>query len=156
MAKVKLFGGVTYCAFGVDEGSHSQEMIQTPPTQTYGNYNWNTDTRMLANFNDTLVGSNFDGSYENIDHFQVYKTLGEQDTLHKVCQTKNPTQRVIEDFTVGDLCDYQYYIFGICNNTMDVNGVQVNVKTISPLVSDKIQLHRGTVSVIGLGSYRRR
>ena len=33
---------------------------------------------------------------------------------------------------------------------MDVNGVQVNIKTISPLVSDKIQLHRGTVSVIGL------
>ncbi|RGF95089.1 hypothetical protein DXA10_07625 [Firmicutes bacterium AM55-24TS] len=78
MAKVKLFGGVTYCAFGVDEGSHSQEMIQTPPTQTYGNYNWNTDTRMLSNFNDSLSGSNFDGSYENIDHFEVYKHLENQ------------------------------------------------------------------------------
>lgn len=149
MAKVKLFGGVTYNAFGIDEGSHSDDLKETL-TQAYGNYSWNADTKLLANFNDTLLGSNFDGSYENIDHFQVYKTLGEQDTLHKVCQTKNPTQRVIEDFTVGDLCDYQYYIFGICNNTMDVNGVQVNVKTISPLVSDKIQLHRGTVSVIGL------
>ena len=149
MAKVKLFGGVTYNAFGIDEGSHSDDLKETL-TQAYGNYSWNSDTKLLANFNDTLVGSNFDGSYENIDHFQVYKTLGEQDTLHKVCQTENPTQRVIEDFTVGDLCDYQYYIFGICNNTMDVNGVQVNIKTISPLVSDKIQLHRGTVSVIGL------
>ena len=149
MAKVKLFGGVTYNAFGIDEGSHSDDLKETL-TQAYGNYSWNSDTKLLANFNDTLVGSNFDGSYENIDHFQVYKTLGEQDTLHKVCQTENPTQRVIEDFTVGDLCDYQYYIFGICNNTMDVNGVQVNIKTIAPLVSDKIQLHRGTVSVIGL------
>lgn len=149
MAKVKLFGGVTYNAFGIDEGSHSDGLKETL-TQAYGNYSWNSDTKLLANFNDTLVGSNFDGSYENIDHFQVYKTLGEQDALHKVCQTKNPTQRVIEDFTVGDLCDYQYYIFGICNNTMNVNSVQVNIKTISPLVSDKIQLHRGTVSVIGL------
>ena len=149
MAKVKLFGGVTYNAFGVDEGSHSDDLKETL-TQAYGNYSWNSNTKLLANFNDTLSGSNFDGSYENIDHFQVYKTLGEQDTLHKVCQTENPTQRLIEDFAVGDLCDYQYYIFGICNNTMDVNGVQVNIKTISPLVSDKIQLHRGTVSVIGL------
>ena len=81
--------------------------------QAYGNYSWNSNTKLLANFNDTLSGSNFDGSYENIDHFQVYKALGEQDTLHKVCQTENPTQRVIEDFAVGDLCDYQYYIFGI-------------------------------------------
>ena len=149
MAKVKLFGGVTYNAFGIDEGSHSDDLKETL-TQAYGNYSWNSNTKLLANFNDTLSGSNFDGSYENIDHFQVYKTLGEQDTLHKVCQTENPTQRVIEDFAVGDLCDYQYYIFGICNNTMDVNGVQVNIKTISPLGSDKIQLHRGTVSVIGL------
>ena len=150
MAKVKLFGGVTYCAFGVDEGSHSQEMIQTPPTQTYGNYNWNTDTRMLSNFNDSLSGSNFDGSYENIDHFEVYKTLGESNRLHKVCQTENSAQRVIEDFTVGDLCDYKYNIFAVCKNTMTVNDTEVNVETISPFVSDKIQLHRGVISVIGL------
>ena len=26
MAKVKLFGGVTYNAFGVDEGSHSDDL----------------------------------------------------------------------------------------------------------------------------------
>ena len=94
MAKVKLFGGVTYNAFGIDEGSHSDDLKETL-TQAYGNYSWNADTKLLANFNDTLLGSNFDGSYENIDHFQVYKTLGEQDTLHKVCQTENPTQRVI-------------------------------------------------------------
>ena len=37
MAKVKLFGGVTYNAFGVDEGSHSDDLKETL-TQAYGKY----------------------------------------------------------------------------------------------------------------------
>ena len=53
MAKVKLFGGVTYNAFGVDEGSHSDDLKETL-TQAYGNYSWNSNTKLLANFNDTL------------------------------------------------------------------------------------------------------
>ena len=54
MAKVKLFGGVTYNAFGVDEGSHSDDLKETL-TQAYGNYSWNSDTKLLANFNEVTL-----------------------------------------------------------------------------------------------------
>ena len=43
MAKVKQFGGVTYYAFGEDEGSHSDDLNETL-TQAYGNYSWNSNT----------------------------------------------------------------------------------------------------------------
>ena len=72
MAKVKLFGGVTYNAFGVDEGSHSDDLKETL-TQAYGNYSWNSNTKLLANFNDTLSGSNFDVHMKILTIFKFIK-----------------------------------------------------------------------------------
>lgn len=155
MAKVVLHGGVTYNAFGVDEGHFQSGSHDTLKSNYFGTYTWNESTRMLANFSGTLSGSNFEGSFENIDRFQIYKTIGEKDKLYKVYETDTPTQRVIEDFTVGDLCDYQYYIYPICKGTLSIeatdgNTYDVDVETIVPLVSDKVQMSEGMVSVVGL------
>lgn len=150
MAEVKLYGGVTYNAFGVDEGSHIQELKDKLLKQKFNSYSWNRETKLLANFNGSLSGSNFNGDFENIDRFQIYKTIGEKNKLHKVYETDNATQRIIEDFTVGDLCDYQYYVYPVCKDTINIDNCDVEIETISPILSEPVRLHNGIISVIGL------
>ena len=149
---VKLYGGVTYHAFGIDEGSYSQDesFKQSFTDIKSGAYPWKPSTKLLANFNNTLSGSNYDGDFGNVNRFQIYKTIGGEKTLHKVCETKTAAQRIIEDFTIGDLCDYQYYVYPICKNTISINDNDIEVETISPIILEPVRIHNGIVSVIGL------
>lgn len=149
---VKLYGGVTYHLFGIDEGSHSdnEEFKQYFTDTKLGSYAWNTSTKLLANFNNNLNGGNYGGNFKNIKRFKIYKTIGNKNKLYKVAETNSPMQRIVEDFTVGDLCDYQYYIYAVCDNVININGEQICVETLSPIISEPIKLKRGVVSVIGL------
>ena len=152
MAVLKLYGGATYNLAGVN--NNTDNMVATIKNTIYntkcGDYEWGKETKLLANFNQHLSGSDFGGDFGYIKRFAVYKTMGEKPTLHKVCVTDNSAQRIIEDFTVGDLCDYQYHIHAICHNPIDINGLTVDMEAIVPILSDTIQLHTGTISVIGL------
>ena len=152
MAVLTLHGGVTYNLAEVGENiaSASQTFRDKFVKNKCGDYSWTDNTKLLANFNRNISGSNFGGDFGNIIKFVIFKTIGRQTRLHKVCETVNSLQRVIEDFTVGDLCDYQYYVFAVCNNTIDVNGTQVSVEGITPIISKTVNIHSGIVSVIGL------
>ena len=149
---VKLYGGCTYHLFGIDEESQSDndEFKRQFIDVKLGSYPWKASTKLLANFNDNINGGNYGGSFSNVKGFKVYKTIGETDKLYKVCETTSPLQRIVEDFTVGDLCDYQYYIYAICDNVIDVDGTKTHVETLSPIISKPIKLHRGVISIIGL------
>lgn len=45
--KSKIVRRSTYNAFGIDEGSHSDDLKETL-TQAYGNYSWNSDTKLVG------------------------------------------------------------------------------------------------------------
>ena len=152
MAKLTLYGGATYNLAGINENVDltDQSFRDMFDANKCGDYQWLSNTKLLANFNENLSGSNFGGDFGNIVRFEVYKTIGEKSRLHKVCTTSNALQRVVEDFTVGDLCDYQYFVYAVCENAIKVDDKEVKVETIVPIVSEIIQLNTGVVSVIGL------
>ncbi len=147
---VTLHGGVTYHLFGIDNGRQADVLKPLIEQTKLGDYGWKDDTKLLCNFNNNIYGSNFDGDFGNIDRFIIYKTIGKSSKLHKVYETVNTSERIIEDFTIGDLCDYTYHIYPVCTNTMNINGNQVVIETVNPIVSEPIQIHNDIVSVFGL------
>lgn len=56
---------------------------------------------------------NPEDNFDNIHHFEVYKTIGDKTQLHKVYSTANNKENIVEDFAVGNLCDYTYYVYPV-------------------------------------------
>lgn len=152
MAYLKLYGGATYHVAGVDEGvcANDTNFKQSFEQTKLAFYPWREKTKLLANFNGHLAGSNFDGGFSDVKNFKLYKTIGKSQKLHKVYETENSYQRIIEDFTIGDLCDYQYYLYPVCKNQTQVNGNDIEVETIYPIEMKPFQIHNGTIVVAGL------
>lgn len=148
---IKLHGGITYHLFGIDEGTHSDKSSKERFEKTkLGDYSWMDSTKLLANFNDNLSGSNYNGSFGDVDRFEICKSIGDGDKLHEVCTTQNSYQKIVEDFTVGDLCNYRYHIFPICKDTAEIEGKTVNIETVSPIISDDICIHSNIISITGV------
>lgn len=105
---------------------------------------WCDHTQLLSDFNDNIDGSNFEGNFLKVKYFNVYKQIGNKLKLHDVFSTQNNNQRIIEDFAIGDKCDYTYYIYPICDDGMggEYSG--------APLITNTVNINHGTVSIVGL------
>lgn len=147
MASLKLFGGCMYCnaILKNSESDYISEDIRELTHNPFKKHDWDKNTVVSASFdNNSLSGSNFDGGYNNVKYFRIYKTLSKQPKLHKVFTTSTAKSGNIEDFMVGSLCPYTYYVYPVC---VDEDGTEVigNV-----LQSKPIELNDGIVRVIGL------
>lgn len=147
-----LFGGCAYTNILIDEynSDSSSQNLSKLRENPLRDLIWNDNTVFQANFaGGKLVGGNFDGGfavdqYNNVDHYRIYKTFGNQPELHKVFETNSVYETIIEDFTIGSECEYTYYIVPVCK---DKDGAETSGSIIK---SDPITLYNGIVRVIGL------
>ena len=147
MASLTLYGGCSYDNASIENASPSYGMdnkLAEMQENPLGNIAWKDNTVLCANFTYDLSASNFEGNFQNIHHYRIYKAHSNQPELYKVYETNSVHENIVEDFAVGSECAYTYYIVPICT---DENGDFV---TGSVIKSDEIMLHDSTVRVIGL------
>lgn len=148
-ASLKLFGGCIYCNVmlkGTDSVYLSDNKIKKELTEApLKTQVWDENTVLCVNFNNSqLSGSNFEGSYGDVSHFKIYKTLGKQPKLYKVFTSLSANVSTVEDFSVGSACPYTYYIYSVCKQ-------KDGTETIGNVIqSAPITLNDGIVRIIGL------
>lgn len=113
-------------------------------TADYNNWEWNDNARLLCYFNDTLNGSASSIEWTNVNGFRVYKTLGTSDYLHEIGNIEGTDARILEDFAVGDNCQYTYYIYPVIDNGDGTFYLGTVIQT-EPIIFDK-----GVDKVFGL------
>ncbi len=155
MGYIKINGDLDVARLSVDnadipqnEEDGSNSYLTNIKNIGLGDSSWNNTSVMLANMNNSIAGNGADYQFANIERFRVYKIIGnDNQKLYKIYETSNPNERKIKDYIVGDECDYTYYIYPICNDTIN----NVNVEIISqPIVSEPIKLNSRTLSLMGL------
>ena len=135
-----------------DVSSYSKEdisiLLDEIKSLGLGDDEWKDNNVILANMNDSISGNGADYQFKNIKRFKIYKSIGNTNNkLYHVYETSSATERTIDDYTIGDMCDTQYFIYPVCAKIVD----GVSVETISqPLVSQKISTKKGILSVVGL------
>ena len=113
---------------------------------------WQNNSVLLSNIinpttgNGTLSGNGSDYQFDGIKKFIVYKTIGNSnDKMYKVYETANGSEKWCEDYIVGDMCEYKYYIYPILYNDND------NYETVNqPFETNKILIDTGSLTVAGL------
>jgi len=146
MAYLKLYGGVNYSGVGVDEQAKAtNELVDGLKAKGLKqDFEWNSTTKVLANMNDSLAGGNSNSAATGLHHYAIYKTIGERDKLYKIFETPDINQKIIEDFMVGDMCDYKYYVYPVCKDSND------HITMASPLISKTVNLRTNEVTIVGL------
>lgn len=134
-------GGVTIDHLYLEQDTDIYELQNKLEKETL---KWDDHTQLLSDFNANIDGSNFEGNFSKIKYFNVYKQIDGKSKLHKIFSTQNNNQCIIEDFAVGDKCDYTYYIYPVCD---DGSGGEYSG---TPLVTNTLKINHGTVSIIGL------
>lgn len=148
MGKIRINGEVDIARISIDNIPVTDELKNHILELGTGDDKWRDSSVMLANMNSSLAGNGADYQFANIQKFKIYKTIGNQNpTLYKVYETADINERVIEDYVVGDLCDYRYYIYPVCGKTIGETPVQI---VSQPFTSDIVQLKDGILSVMGL------
>ena len=95
-------------------------------------------------------------TFDNISYFEVYKQIGNNPKLHKVYTTSSNKETIIEDFVVGNLCDYTYIIYPIelSNDFYFDNLTEIittdNMRIASPMSSAPIRFNYGATTIFGL------
>lgn len=152
MGKFIINGNLNVARISVDNGGLPDEGNITEYLNDVASMNdnmWDENSVILANMNYSLSGNGQDYQFQNIKRFKLYKTIGNSNPkLYEVYETKSPNECIIEDFLVGDRCDYTYYLYPICSEG-SLNGY--NLETIpQPIPSEPVNINEGFVSVMGL------
>lgn len=148
MSKVSFFGGVNVGRIHMENDMLSDDYKNYISSLGMSDDTWNENSVVLANMNNSLSGNGSDYQFNNIIKFKIYKKIGmENEKFYKVYETANPNERIVEDFAVGDNCEYKYYVYPICSKKID----GVNVETYgSPIISKSIKFNRQILSVAEL------
>ena len=154
MVEIKLYGGVTYNNFGI---------INSPITNVSNNFltkydglkfkpmDWTEDTILNANFSGDINGSNFEGGFEGLKYYRIFKTIGNSEQLYFVAETEDANKKIIEDYIVGDRCNYTYYIYPVCDNIITIDNTEHHVEVIrSPLKTKAYSQNSSCLKLIGL------
>lgn len=112
---------------------------------------WQDSSILLANITNpttkegTLSGNGSDYQFNGIKKFVIYKTIGKaNDKLYKVYETSSGTEKWCEDYIVGDMCEYKYYVYPILKG-------EEGFETINqPFETEPIRLDSGKLTVINL------
>lgn len=146
---LKLFGGHTFNNAKIE--SVSASVLLSAVKDKYDlekleNSLWDENTLLNANFNGTTDGSNFEGSFEDIKYYKIFKTIGDSKYPHFVAQTENPHDTICKDYVVGSYCPYKYYIYPVCSKTIEEQDCEV---IHSPIVVD-YSCELSCIKLIGL------
>lgn len=109
-------------------------------------WRWVDDTQLLASFNDSFSGA--DGitmGNSKLIGYKVYKSIGNSVKLYKIAETA-PNETIIEDFIVGDNCEYKYYIYPLFQDQLNENLYYPN----NAIETNEIMLHYATNKVVSL------
>ena len=109
-------------------------------------WRWVDDTQLLASFNDSFNGA--DGATignSRLIGYKVYKSIGNSVKLYKIAETA-PNETIIEDFIVGDNCEYKYYIYPLFQDQLNENLYYPN----NAIETNEIMLHYATNKVVSL------
>mgnify|MGYP003304864525 CR=1 FL=1 len=94
----------------------------------------------------------------NIDHFEIYKIVGEKSKMYYVGTMPVAGDNYLEDYIVGSLCDYQYYICPVTllNGTQNAFNVINVISTVDSTnddigaKKDPLRFNNQAVRIIGL------
>lgn len=155
--EISLYGNAVYKALTVINNFDSD---LDEYAQIWYNWYWSEKTQLLSNFNGTTNGicesvytdniSLLSGEAEKqIVGFRVYRRNGLENNLYEVANILDPDVRIIEDYTVGDNCEYKYYIYPIIGVLKDgkIDGASF-VGSITE--TDSIILNEGVDKVFAL------
>lgn len=141
-SKVILYGNVYFTDMTLVNNSENYNIDDFVDSE----WQWNNDTQLLASFSGSFnaaEGSTIGNS--KLLGYKVYKSIGNSVKLHKIAETTSD-ETIIEDFIVGDNCEYKYYIYPLFQD-------QLNEKLYYPneaVVTDEVILHYTTNKVVSL------
>ncbi len=98
---------------------------------------------LIVDWSDTLSWALSSTDSASFAGFDVYKTIGEKNTLYQVASRN--ISGIVEDFLVGDRVEYVYYVYPVYATEQ---GEQIQ----PPIISDPITLSQGCMKLVGLNA----
>lgn len=109
-------------------------------------WRWVDNTQLLASFNGSFNGADaITIGNSKLIGYKVYKSIGDSVKLYKIAETA-PNETIIEDFIVGDNCEYKYYIYPLFQDQLNENLYYPN----NAIETNEIMLHYATNKVVSL------
>ena len=150
MAYAKIYGQVECAGMQIFKSDRTTNetlisSLKSEQTKVSSPLTWTVDTVMISNMKNQadMNGGTSMGNLSGLDHYLVYKTIGDSDKLYKVYETQSASQKIIEDFAVGNKCGYQYYIYPVLKK----DG---KYQIAYPMTSEKLFFDKSYVIVAGL------
>lgn len=128
------------------------EDYQLPEDETTlkGNelYEWTVNTNILSDFDSTVDLASLGMDFQKISKVRVFKQIGSSEKLYEVANTDNSDNtRILEDFAVGDNCEYRYYIYPIIETNVDGRILQ---SVSNAMVTNSVIMNGNADNVLGL------
>lgn len=155
ISSITLNGDLIYDNLTIVNNINS-DLVNVFENPTYTYWNWTSDTQFLCNFNGHVNGINSATTLKNLIGYRVYKTIGNNNKLYEISDIEisedDTNGFILEDFIVGDKCDYQYYIYPICETKIQGNDGKEYVQRVitAPLVTEPVMINDGAISIMGL------
>lgn len=148
MGKVTFYGNTNIGRIHLENTSFNEDYFSRIDSLGLEDDVWNNNSVVLANLNGNFSGNGADYQWDNIIKFKVYKTVGAgNDKLYKVYETSSIGEKIVEDFVIGDNCEYKYYVYPVCESTKD----GILIETLGSVVeSNTIKFNENTLSVYEL------
>lgn len=112
----------------------------------YSQWTWDEKTVLLCSFADSLNGSSSNVEWGDVAGYRVYKTLGTSNYLYEIGNIDGADNRILEDFAVGDNCEYTYYIYPILKSAGNSNTYYLG----TVVQTNTVVLNTGVDKVFGL------
>lgn len=151
MGKFIVNGGQSIARMHIQNISSTDEYAANIVSLGTSPDKWQDSSILLANITNpstcegTLSGNGSDYQFDGIKKFVIYKTIGKaNDKLYKVYETSIGTEKWCEDYIVGDMCEYKYYVYPILEGEKGFETIN------QPFETEPIRLDSGKLTVINL------
>lgn len=121
--KATLYGQSYVDYLWIKNKVDTQTEIDSTLSYTY-KPEWDDNTLLLANFDDTLGGGNISSLTDNILYWQIYRKKPEDTALTFICKVPASQYKLV-DFNVLNNTEYQYTIFAETETTISAPFEQV-------------------------------
>lgn len=154
VSRLKIYGNIILDKLTIVNKSDFNTLSSLSDTNI--EWAWTEQSQFLSDFNGHVNGINSDGDFRNVKGYRIYKAIGDGTELYEVGDTVvqgSPQSRILEDFAIGDNCNYKYYVYAVVEKEiLDDSGSLIATADIisTPMTSNDVFIREGVDKVFGL------
>ena len=140
-SKVEIYGQCDVNYLHIKNNSESSREINATVEQGLTSPNWNSDTTLLANYDNTTDATPLQLIDGDVVGYQIQRLDVKKGIMSYVAET---TKVALQDYLTNNNTKYQYYIFPVIKNTEGVRTLG------EPIVTEEITPSWEMCTIVGL------